>query len=275
MTDEIEPRAENVIEALARVIRDLPGIGKDDVSPQGYGFRGIEAITKVTQRLLAKHCVIFTPHRILNREVINLTVNGRPWTDERLTVLWRVYGPGGREDFIELEIPAIGRDNSDKGANKAMTQAFKYALLPTLCISDAKDDGDGQTHEAELPPAEPVASKQQVDEFNQRVSELEAGDQSEFVAWKADQGFPWPWPLTALHAMETKLEQIVGGVPSSEATAGDQADHAHPAPSPAGDSDEPGGQSPGTADHPAASLEEAGTPDLPLDYLNEPEGADA
>ncbi len=132
--------------------------------------------------------------------------------------------------------------------------------------------------EPELPPAEPVATKHQVDEFNARIEELEAEQRTEFLTWKADQGFPWPWPLTALEAMQAKLNQIVGAGESG-ATVGPPAgsdDRPSPAPTtPAGDSDEPGGQSLGIANHLATDLVEAGTPDLPLDYLNEPEGADA
>ena len=76
-----------------------------------------------------------------------ITVNGNPWTDTFLEVQYRVYGPGGKEDAITVgPLLAIGRDNSDKGANKAMTQAFKYALLQVLCISDKKDDGDQASH---------------------------------------------------------------------------------------------------------------------------------
>lgn len=72
--------------------------------------------------------------------------------------------------------------------------------------------------EAALPPAEPVASKAQVDKLNEVVDSLEPEQRSEFVAWKNDQGFPWPWPLTALEAMTTELERIVGAEASADTT---------------------------------------------------------
>ena len=52
MTDQPKP---TVQVALSAVIAELPAIGKGDKSPQGYSFRGIEAITKQLQPLLAKH----------------------------------------------------------------------------------------------------------------------------------------------------------------------------------------------------------------------------
>ena len=40
----------------------------------------------------------------------------------------------------------IGRDHTDKGANKAQTQAFKYLLMHLFCVSDPKDDGDSHDY---------------------------------------------------------------------------------------------------------------------------------
>jgi hypothetical protein len=158
-----EPPAAHVYEALARVMRDLPGIGRDETSEQGYSYRGIEAITKHVQQLLARHRVVFVPE-VVHRVTKDLTVNNRPWTEEQLTVQYRVFGPGGAEDFLTVgPLIGLGRDNSDKGTNKAMTQVFKYALLQVLCIGDHKDDADaGPANEADersAPP--PVATPQQ------------------------------------------------------------------------------------------------------------------
>lgn len=150
--DTQEAPAGNVIEALRRVMRDLPGISKSK-DPNGgvaYAFRGIEAITKEAQGLCVQHGVIFTPRVVGVPEVVDITVNNKPWTDTRMLVEYTVYGPGGADDFIVVgPIFAIGRDNSDKGANKCMTQAFKYALLQTFMIADEKDDGDKQSQEAD------------------------------------------------------------------------------------------------------------------------------
>lgn len=151
----------NVVSALAAVIAELPGIGKDGRASQqqgGYAYRGIEQITAHAAPLLAKHGVVFLP-QVLDVDVRDITVNSKPWTDTYLTVRYLICGPGGPEDRVEATVVGIGRDNADKGANKALTQAFKYALLQVLCIADAKDDGDGHaTHEADdVPTYDPMA----------------------------------------------------------------------------------------------------------------------
>jgi hypothetical protein len=181
IADETPPpngltRPQNVTEAIARVMADLPAIGKTGqaaASQGGYAYRGIEAITSEAQSLFGKYGVVFVP-QVRAFDIKDIVVAGKPWTDTILTVEYTVYGPNhgalhlkgigdekmeltsSVEDFIVVgPLIAIGRDNSDKGANKAMTQAFKYALLQVLCISDKKDDSDGHNFEADARPAPP------------------------------------------------------------------------------------------------------------------------
>jgi hypothetical protein len=143
-----------VAEALAAITAELPGIAKErhptvdgrgnTVDNLGYAYRGIEDITKVLQGLLARHGVTFIPRA----EVVSITDlphkgNGTSWTRTILRVEYQIAHAS-----LEFPIPGpccigIGDDNADKGANKAMSQAFKYALLQTFCISDPKDDTDG------------------------------------------------------------------------------------------------------------------------------------
>ena len=159
--EQTEPAPETLREAISAVMRDLPGIGKDgraDAAQGGYAYRGIEQITREVQGLFAKYGVVFLP-KVKHVEVRNILVRDKPWTDTQLTIVYKVLGPShGRlgidgkriRDREKIRVVAIGLDNSDKGANKAMTQGFKYALLQALMISDSNDDTDGQTHEADL-----------------------------------------------------------------------------------------------------------------------------
>lgn len=157
-----DKKPSNVVEALAAVMAELPAIGKDSkAAPQqgGYAYRGIEAITQVVQPLFAKHGVIFAA-RVMSYEIRDIVVNDKPWTDTVALIAYDVYGPGGIEDCITVgPFVAIGRDNSDKGGNKCATQAFKYALIQTLCISDSKDDGDAASHEAAPVMVDPLKAK--------------------------------------------------------------------------------------------------------------------
>ncbi|MDA8038322.1 MAG: ERF family protein [Actinomycetota bacterium] len=149
-TSGTQPEPRNVTEAIARIMGELGGIGKThQAAPQqgGYAYRGIEDITKRAQSLLSRYGVAFYPRGEIT-EIREIEVNGKPWTDAIVSVEYEiVHGPSDTSRTIR--VPGIGRDNSDKGSNKGMTQAFKYALIQTLCIADPKDDADGTTAEAD------------------------------------------------------------------------------------------------------------------------------
>lgn len=183
----------NVIAALAAVMADLPSIGKDQqASAQqgGYAYRGIDQITQHTQGLFASYGVVFVP-RVVHYEIRDIVVNGKPWTDTVELVEYDVYGPGGIEDRITVgPILALGRDNSDKGANKCLTQAFKYALLQALCISDAKDDADGTTHEADAAPAEDPAIPGLRSAVQAAIDKLDDAAKAELKAFFAEHNLP-------------------------------------------------------------------------------------
>lgn len=152
-----------VHQALARVAAELPAIGKNDRGPAnqgGYAYRGIEAIITEAAPLLAKYGVVIVP-RVRVDKVVPSPGMKDGWQDTYITVRWRIYGPDGSR--ITAVTTGVGRDNVDKGVNKAQSQAFKYLLLPLLGVADKKDDADGQHYDEGRytpPPPEPPAWEQ-------------------------------------------------------------------------------------------------------------------
>ena len=234
--------AANVTEALSRVMAELPGIGKDErAAPQqgGYAYRGIEAITRAVQPLFARHGVLLVPH-VQAHEVEHVEVGGKPWTDTCLLVSYTAYGPGGPEDRIEVgPILGIGRDGADKGANKAMTQAYKYALLQLLAVSDTKDDGDAGSIEADQsatsghqPPWWEVAGYPDeeeghsiVDGLNVALCQLPADRRGPVREWLKKRGYPGTVPVVVRQADVAALEDQIAAVlsPPEDGAEGDGA----------------------------------------------------
>lgn len=154
----------DVTAALAAVMGELGGIEKMTASERArrgigggdqgvaYAYRGIDQIAAQVQPLLAKHGVVIVPTSTAST-VKEITVNNRPWTDTFIRIEWLVAGPNG--STLTACSEGQGRDNSDKGINKATTSAFKNLLLRLLCIGDPTDDTDGHTHEADVAPAAP------------------------------------------------------------------------------------------------------------------------
>jgi antitoxin component of RelBE/YafQ-DinJ toxin-antitoxin module len=140
---------------------EMPSIGKGDrasAAQGGYAYRGIEAITGHVQVLLAKHGVVIVP----NARLISMSPAPgmkETWSDVILEVEWTITGPDG--STMTGQTIGIGRDSADKGANKAMTQAYKYLLLDLLCIADKGDDSDGADY-SHYERSEPVKTAGQL-----------------------------------------------------------------------------------------------------------------
>ncbi len=216
--------AASVHEAVARVMAALPSIGRDSTADPrmgGYPFRGIEAITRHVQPLLAEHGVVIVPHSVVE-SVVPAPGFKEGWQDTYLRVRWTVYGPDGSS--FAAQTNGVGRDNSDKGTNKAQTQAFKYLLLHLFCIADAKDDADGQEYGharvAEAPAPLKMTSKQQTEiaKGTASLSEVAAG---KVKTWWKDQGFP---PLDSKQLTRVQADAILEFLPRAQEQADAEAE---------------------------------------------------
>ncbi len=191
MTD---PTATNVITALAAVQAEIGGISKKKGGEGSisYAYRGIDAIAAAAQPLLGRAGIVISPTDATITNVEQLTVNGKPWTDTLVTVNWTIYGPGGVTDHINAVTQGLGRDNSDKGYNKACTQAFKNVLLRILCIGDPNDDADAPQHQNNhtdwQPDTEPNPSHTEAITMLNAIKQLNPTNLTAFKTWATDRG---------------------------------------------------------------------------------------
>lgn len=167
-----------VVEALLAVMEDVQAVGKRDRnSQQGYNFRGIDAVVNAVGPAFRKHGVIAVPAKSEARYRDVQTSTGKPSRECTVTVTYRFYGPAG--DFIETEVPGESMDFGDKGAPKAMSVAYRIALLQALCIPTDEPEPDAQSYERagvqqsgpqwERPLPEPKTDQAWMDRFEKRV----------------------------------------------------------------------------------------------------------
>jgi hypothetical protein len=143
-----------VIEALLAVMEDVQAVGKGDRNnQQGYNFRGIDAVINAVGPAFRKHGVIAVPAKSEARYRDVQTSTGKPSRECTVTVMYRFYGPAG--DFIEVEVPGESMDFGDKGAPKAMSVAYRIALLQALCIPTDEPEPDAQSYERSARAAQP------------------------------------------------------------------------------------------------------------------------
>ena len=224
-----------VTQALSAVMAEMPGIGKDQKAAGaqgGYSYRGIEDITRTLQPIFARHGIVMVPHVELV-EIKDIIVAAKPWTDTILSVRYDIYGPAG--DMITAgPTIGIGRDNSDKGANKATTQALKYCLLQLLCISDGEDEGDAASVAADEPRRRaplPVASTKELEQLKARIEIVKSDEHGdELLTWWKDSTL---MPLNSLssdqvtevhHYLDTQgwaMDASEWGRPSPSAPTGE------------------------------------------------------
>lgn len=202
--------AADVVAAIAAITRDLPAIGKGESSKDiPYKFRGIETLMTHIAPLMAKHKLVIVPDvrsLTVNRDVENSKGRMAGWTETILHVGWTILGPEG--GVVTGATTGIGRDNSDKGANKAQTQAFKYLLMELFSIGDKDDDNDytGPGVADEAPPPSQWetggwSSKEDHDQAMANVKSAILGHEEAMPGFRAHIGAIWTqlgltWPMT-------------------------------------------------------------------------------
>lgn len=138
-----------VDEAMVAVMREIGGVGKNGYNKaHDYTFRAQEDIVAAVRGPMAKYGLRMLP-RVLKAEHY-------PRGKSHVAILhveYIVRGPAG--DVMEPSIIVVGEgaDVSDKGTNKAMTAAKKYALIQAFEIaSDNVADSDRTSPDTQSSP---------------------------------------------------------------------------------------------------------------------------
>lgn len=147
---EAPPTPRNVYQAIAAVMGDLAksGISKDQTNTfDKYKFRGIDDVYNTLAPLLAKHGLLILP-RVLERTSEERT-SQKGGAVFYITVAVE-FDFVSADDGSKHTVRAYGEamDRGDKGTNKAMTAAYKYACFEAFCIPVVgQEDADSEPHE--------------------------------------------------------------------------------------------------------------------------------
>lgn len=146
-----------IIKALTAVMDDVGGVSKKERnSHQGFNFRGIDAVVNAVSPALRAHGVVVVP-RVISSEYDTVTV-GKNQTLQghaRVTVEYAFYAKDG--STISAIVSAESMDSGDKATAKAMSVAFRTALLQALCLPTDETDPDADSYERTTP--KPVVKK--------------------------------------------------------------------------------------------------------------------
>lgn len=140
--------APKIYAAMQGVMRDIceTGIGKDSQNKdQGFKFRGIEAAMNALAPLLVKHGIVCVPRHGSASRFDRLTKSGGTLSFVNIASEFDLVSVDDGSS-VTVKTNGEGMDSSDKATNKAMSAAFKYALLqafvvPTMAVEADWDDG--------------------------------------------------------------------------------------------------------------------------------------
>lgn len=140
-----------IYELMARVIADVDPVAKTDKHTQGYTYRGVDKVTIAADAALSKHNVIgpVPDTQQTTYEVAEVGSKRTPTRIAQVDVIYRVYGPRG--DSIETRVPGEAMDSGDKSTPKAMSVAYRTALLQLLRIPTGEKDPNANDFQRSAP----------------------------------------------------------------------------------------------------------------------------
>lgn len=127
----MEVEKKNVYQRLLDVMQEVSYIQKEDRMVNGqYRFVSHDAVTSATRGAFIKHRVLPIP------TILSRSVSGNLTTVDLLVQFVNVDEPS---DKIIVRMDGYGIDSQDKGVGKAVSYAYKYALLKALNLETGDD----------------------------------------------------------------------------------------------------------------------------------------
>lgn len=139
----------SIHQALAAVMREVDAVGKGGFNKeQQYNYRGVDHVINAIGPAMRKHGVVGPLPELLELQLRDVrTSRDKPAREVTLKARYTFVGPAG--DTLAVVVPGESMDVGDKGSAKAMSVAYRIALLQTFCIpTDEPDpDSDENTYE--------------------------------------------------------------------------------------------------------------------------------
>lgn len=148
---------QNIIKAM----NEVNSISKDNYNKiQNFKFRGIDDVMNTMHPILSKNNIFVAPEVESFEREERTSKNGGLIIYTVATIKLTFYAEDGSNIIVKVVGEAM--DSGDKGMNKAMSIAYKYALFQVFCIP-TEDDPDKDSYT--------LAPKQQANK-NTKASQL-------------------------------------------------------------------------------------------------------
>jgi hypothetical protein len=141
-----ESPADGIYAALIDAMRRVGAVGKlgeyreRQDGPVQYRFRGVDAVINAVGPALREAGIVPIPHVDTIERTPGTTKGGGPKTTVIARVTYRFTAADG--SFVPVTVEGEANDTSDKGTGKAMSVAYRIALLQLFAIPTDDPDPD-------------------------------------------------------------------------------------------------------------------------------------
>jgi hypothetical protein len=191
--------SDSIVTLLHKVMLEVTSIGKSDFNDfHKFNFRGIDTVLAHVGPAFRNHGIVVMPE-VKNIESLELTSKeNKRKRSVTLTVAYTFYGPGG--DHITAVVPGEANDTEDKASSKAMSVAYRTALLQVLSVPTNERD----------PHAGPVVSTK-LARLREEAKRIAASREWEFQQL-ADEYAAWSQGADIAAADEADMEKFVASI---------------------------------------------------------------
>jgi hypothetical protein len=136
-----------IAQAMSAIMKEVGAIAKKDKNTsQGFNFRGIDSVVNAVSPALQKYGVIVVPSvEDYEYATVEIGRNRTAMGHVKVKVTYTFIGSNG--DSIKATVVGEAMDSGDKATAKAMSVAFRTALLQALSLPTDEPDPDATSYE--------------------------------------------------------------------------------------------------------------------------------
>ena len=136
-----------IAQAMSEIMKSVGAIAKKDKNTsQGFNFRGIDSVVNAVSPALQKFGVIVVPSvEEYEYQTVEIGRNRTAMGHVKVKVTYTFIGANG--DAIKATVVGEAMDSGDKATAKAMSVAFRTALLQSLSLPTDEVDPDATSYE--------------------------------------------------------------------------------------------------------------------------------
>ena len=172
MTEQTSPP--HILTALNLVMKQVTAVGKDSTNQQqGFKFRGIESVLNAVGPAFRDHGVVVSFELVSHERRTYETKKGTTMMETIVKVDYEFSDMVDGSKLVCRNVPGEASDAGATSMTKAMSLAYRTALVQALAIPTDEPDPDETSYErASVPAGPPQATKEEKDEMFARMQAI-------------------------------------------------------------------------------------------------------